>query len=78
MILSEKRNQNSIKEALLDRRTIVFYKNKLIGKEAIERAKKQSIGSGLITGLASYLAQPKNQGYGDSTPYLAKAFLNAN
>ena len=33
LILSEKRNQNSIKEALLDRRTIVFYKNKLIGKE---------------------------------------------
>jgi len=52
--------------------------NKLITKEAIERANKQSIGSGLITGLASYLAQPKNQGYGDSTPYLAKAFLNAN
>jgi len=52
--------------------------NKLITKEAVERANKQSIGSGLITGLASYLAQPKNQGYGDSTPYLAKAFLNAN
>jgi hypothetical protein len=33
LILSEERNQNSIKEALLDRRTIVFYKNKLIGKE---------------------------------------------
>ena len=33
LILSEKRNRNSIKEALLDRRTIVFYKNKLIGKE---------------------------------------------
>ena len=52
--------------------------NDLISKEAIERAKKQSIGSGLITGLASYLAQPKNQGYGSSAPYLAKAFLNAN
>jgi len=52
--------------------------NKLISKEAVERANKQSIGSGLITGLASYLAQPKNQGFGDSTPYLAKAFLNAN
>ena len=42
--------------------------NKLISKEAVERANKQSIGSGLITGLASYLAQPKNQGFGDSTP----------
>ncbi len=52
--------------------------NKLITKEAVERANKQSIGSGLITGLASYLAQPKNQGYGSSAPYLAKAFLNAN
>lgn len=61
---------NSQVQSLLD--------NKLISQADVDRANKQSIGSGLVTGIASYLAQPKNQGYGDSTPYIAKAFLNAN
>lgn len=52
--------------------------NKLITQDALDKANKQSIGTGLITGLASYLAQPQNQNYGDVSPYIAKAFLNAN
>ena len=61
---------NSQVQSLLD--------NKLITQDTIDKANKQSIGSGLITGIASYLAQPQNQGYGDVSPYIAKAFLNAN
>ena len=52
--------------------------NKLIDQSVIDKANKQSIGTGLVTGLASYLAQPKNLDAGDATPYIAKAFLNAN
>ena len=52
--------------------------NKLIDQSVIDKANKQSIGTGLVTGLASYLAQPKTLGAGDATPYIAKAFLNAN
>jgi hypothetical protein len=52
--------------------------NKLISQNALDKANKQSIGTGLVTGLASYLAQPQNQNYGDVSPYIAKAFLNAN
>jgi len=52
--------------------------NKLINQSTLDKANKQSIGTGLITGIASYLAQPQNQGYGDASPYIAKAFLNAN
>ena len=61
---------NSQVQSLLD--------NKLITQDTIDKANKQSIGSGLITGIASYLAQPKNLDAGDATPYIAKAFLNAN
>jgi len=52
--------------------------NKLISQADVDRANKQSIGTGLVTGLASYLAQPKNLDAGDATPYIARAFLNAN
>ena len=51
---------------------------KLITPEAMESANKRSIGTGLMTGIASYLAQPKNQNYGSVVPYLGKAYLNAN
>jgi len=51
---------------------------KLITPEAIEAANKRSIGTGIMTGLASYFAQPKNQNYGSVVPYLGKAYLNAN
>ena len=52
--------------------------NKLIDQSVIDKANKQSIGTGIVTGLASYFAQPQNQNYGDVSPYIAKAFLNAN
>ena len=52
--------------------------NKLIDQSVIDKANRQSIGTGLVTGLASYLAQPKNLDAGDASPYIAKAFLNAN
>ena len=51
---------------------------KLITPEAIEAANKRSIGTGIMTGIASYFAQPKNQNYGSVVPYLGKAYLNAN
>ena len=51
---------------------------KLIGPEVIEAAKKRSIGTGIMTGIASYLAQPKTGNYGSALPYIGKAYLNAN
>lgn len=51
---------------------------KLITPEAIEAANKRSIGTGILTGLASYLAQPKTGNYGSALPYIGKAYLNAN
>jgi len=51
---------------------------KLITPEAMASANKRSIGTGIMTGIASYLAQPKNQNYGSVVPYLGKAYLNAN
>lgn len=45
----------------------------LITAGDLEKARNQSIFQGLLgTGL-SYLAQPKNMGYGSALPYLAKA-----
>ena len=64
LILSEKRNRNSIKEALLDRRTIVFYKNKLIGKE-----------ENLVPLLDSILGF-KSQGYRGDTSILRVEISN--
>jgi len=64
LILSEERNQNSIKEALLDRRTIVFYKNKLIGKE-----------ENLVPLLNSILGF-KSQGYRGDTSILRVEISN--
>jgi len=64
LILSEERNQNSIKEALLDRRTIVFYKNKLIGKE-----------ENLVPLLDSILGF-KSQGYRGDTSILRVEISN--
>ena len=52
--------------------------NKLISQADLDRANKQSIGTGLVTGLASYFAQPKTLNAGDATPYVARAFLSAN
>lgn len=46
----------------------------LINEDAIEAARKRSIGTGIVTAVASYLAQPKNKGYGSALPYLAKSY----
>jgi len=51
---------------------------KLIDPKVIEAADKRSIGTGIMTGLASYLAQPKTGNYGSALPYIGKAYLNAN
>lgn len=47
----------------------------LLSDEMLQRADRQSLGKGLLTTLASYLAQPKNQGYGSALPYLASSYL---
>jgi len=51
---------------------------KLITPEAIKAANKRSIGTGILTGLASYLAQPKTGNYRSALPNIGKAYLNAN
>ena len=43
--------------------------------DMLAKANKQSIFQGLLSSGLSYLAQPKNQGYGSALPYLAKAGL---
>lgn len=48
---------------------------KLITPESVEKAQKRSMSRGLLTGLASYLAQPQNQNYGSVVPYIAKGYL---
>lgn len=59
-------------------RTRSLLDNELITQDAIDKANRQSIGTGIVTGLASYLAQPKNKGYGSAVPYLAQSYLQAN
>ena len=44
-------------------------------KDMLAKANKQSMFQGLLSSGLSYLAQPKNQGYGSALPYLAKAGL---
>lgn len=46
----------------------------LITQDQINAANKRSLFQGLLGMGASYLAQPKNQGYGSIIPYLAKAY----
>tara|TARA_R110002126_G_scaffold21612_1_gene77976 strand:+ start:615 stop:1841 length:1227 start_codon:yes stop_codon:yes gene_type:complete len=43
--------------------------------DMLAKANKQSMFQGLLSSGLSYLAQPKNQGYGSALPYLAKAGL---
>lgn len=47
----------------------------LLSQDMLQKAEMQSLGKGLLTTLASYLAQPKNQGYGSALPYLAGSYL---
>jgi len=46
----------------------------LITQDQINAANKRSLFQGLLGMGASYLSQPKNQGYGSIIPYLAKAY----
>jgi hypothetical protein len=56
-----------------------MYDMGLLGNDSytdmLAKANKQSIFQGLLSSGLSYLAQPKNQGYGSALPYLAKAGL---
>jgi len=45
----------------------------LLSDKQLEDLKTQSAVQGGLGFLASYLAQPKNQGYGSALPYLGKA-----
>lgn len=47
----------------------------LLSQDMLQKAEMQSLGKGLLTTLASYLAQPKNKGYGSALPYLAGSYL---
>ena len=61
-----------------DARTKSLLDAELITPEIVEAADRRSIGTGIVTGLASYLAQPKNKGYGSGIPYIAQSYLQAN
>jgi hypothetical protein len=51
-----------------------YEKAGLLEKADLEKAQKQSLTRGLLGGAIGYLAQPKNQDYGSSIPYIAKGF----
>lgn len=51
------------------------YLGGLLDPAAQEKLKNQALISGILGAGATYLAQPKNQGYGSALPYLAKSYL---
>ena len=51
-----------------------YKKAGLLDKENFDKAETQSLTRGLLGTAIGYLAQPKNQNYGSSIPYLAKGF----
>lgn len=51
------------------------YLSGLLTSTQQEQLKNQALLSGLIGAGATYLATPKNQGYGSPIPYLAKSYL---
>lgn len=51
------------------------YLPSLLDQNEINKLKQQSLVQGLLGTAATYLAQPKTQGYGSALPYLGKAFL---
>lgn len=51
------------------------YMGGILDQNQLEKLKQQSLIQGLLGSAATYLAQPKNQGYGSALPYLGKAFL---
>lgn len=51
------------------------YLPSLLDQNELDKLKQQSLVQGLLGTAATYLAQPKTQGYGSALPYLGKAFL---
>lgn len=51
------------------------YLGGLLTTDQQEKLKNQALISGLIGAGATYLATPKNQGYGSALPYIAKSYL---
>jgi hypothetical protein len=47
----------------------------ILTPEQAAKIKQQSLLQGGLGAVATYLSQPKNQGYGSALPYLGKAFL---
>lgn len=55
--------------------TTPTYLSGIVDKDKLDLAKKQSLFQGLLGTALGYIAQPKNQGYGSSLPYLAKSYM---
>ena len=51
------------------------YLGGLLSPEELQKVQNQAILQGVLGTAATYLAQPKNQGYGSALPYLGKAYL---
>lgn len=51
------------------------YLKGILSPEELQKVENQSFMQGLLGTAATYLAQPKNQGYGSALPYLGKAYL---
>lgn len=51
------------------------YLGGILSPEELQKVQNQSILQGVLGTAATYLAQPKNQGYGSALPYLGKAYL---
>ena len=51
-------------------------KNGLLQQTDVDKASNQSLFRGLLGTAVGYLAQPKNQGYGSSVPYIFKGLQN--
>ena len=51
------------------------YLGGLLSPEELQKVQNQSLLQGVLGTAATYLAQPKNQGYGSALPYLGKAYL---
>ena len=51
------------------------YLGGILSPEELQKVQNQSLLQGVLGTAATYLAQPKNQGYGSALPYLGKAYL---
>ena len=51
------------------------YLGGLLSPEELQKVQNQAMLQGVLGAAATYLAQPKNQGYGSALPYLGKAYL---